>query len=422
MKIHIDIDSFFVSALRIQQPHLEGRPVAVGGRSDMKIFDADAIQKINFENSGSFVPTFFKEYELKDDDIENFRDSSGRLRGILVTASYEARAYGIYTGMKIEEALLLCPELVIKSPNMPYYQKLSYMLKEFLIQHIPIVEQASIDEFYGDLTGWIPQKEYAQFIEHLQSSIKKELYLPVSIGAAQTKFLAKLATSFAKPYGTYILDTKALHETIKDLHVEKFPGIGNKMALQLHKSGIYTLGELLSRKERLYSLGSYAKEIYERVSAQKDEPLKNIHQRKSIGISRTIEPLYDRKELARRIHVLVRHLSYAIVKLGVFPTSYRLSLKYEMDKKSKAGICSTVLFNERFFDHICMKLLEEADIYKRLQVIRISIYCGSFTRDSKKELDITSFYAMQNEQKLGLSTHKMREKYGLGILKWGSEL
>ncbi len=133
MKIHIDIDCFFVSAARIKEPLLLGRPVAIGGRSDSKIFSKDAkSQSANFENSGSFVSTFYKSYDKSDDDIDAFRDEDGRVRGILTTSSYEARAYGIKTAMSIKEALGLCPHLIIKAPDMSLYQKLSHELHEFL--------------------------------------------------------------------------------------------------------------------------------------------------------------------------------------------------------------------------------------------------------------------------------------------------
>ena len=107
MKIHIDIDSFFVSAARIVEPSLEGKPVAIGGRSDTKIFESgdEGVQAVDFQNSGSFVPTFYKHYNERDDDLENFIDEKGKVRGILTTASYEARAYGVKTAMRIEEAL-----------------------------------------------------------------------------------------------------------------------------------------------------------------------------------------------------------------------------------------------------------------------------------------------------------------------------
>ncbi|MCK4875117.1 MAG: DNA polymerase IV, partial [Sulfurimonas sp.] len=152
MKIHIDIDCFFVSAARIKDPSLKNKPVAIGGHSDTKIFSKDAKkQTVNFENSGSFVPTFYKTYEESDDDLDAFKDENGKVRGILTTSSYEARAYGIKTAMNIKDALLLCPKLIIKAPNMSLYQKLSHELHEFLQTKIPLIEQASIDEFYGDL-------------------------------------------------------------------------------------------------------------------------------------------------------------------------------------------------------------------------------------------------------------------------------
>ena len=119
MKIHIDIDSFFVSAARINHPELEGLPVAIGGRSDTKIFTKEAKkQTVNFENSGSFVPTFYKAYEEKDDDIDAFKDENGKIIGILTTSSYEARAYGIKTAMRIEDALRLCPHLIEPSEQL----------------------------------------------------------------------------------------------------------------------------------------------------------------------------------------------------------------------------------------------------------------------------------------------------------------
>ena len=119
MKIHIDIDCFFASAARIVDSSLENKPIAIGGRSDTKIFNKEAKkQTVNFENSGSFVPTFYKTYEQSDDDIDTFKDKDGRIRGILTTSSYEARSYGIKTAMSIKEALGLCPHLIIKAPNM----------------------------------------------------------------------------------------------------------------------------------------------------------------------------------------------------------------------------------------------------------------------------------------------------------------
>jgi DNA polymerase-4 len=422
MKIHIDIDSFFVSATRLLHPELEHKPVAIGGRSDTQIFDTKVDhQSINLANSGSFVPTFFKTYESRDDDLENFKDKDGKIRGILTTSSYEARAYGVKTAMRIEEALRLCPHLIIKSPNMSLYQKLSKELHLYLQKKIPLIEQASIDEFYGDLSGWIKEDEIESFIDTLRHDIKRDIKLPVSIGAANTRYIAKQATSYAKPFGCKLINKHNFTDLIHPMKVEDFAGIGRSMGKKLHEAKIYTLGEFLQRRGTIESWGPYAKELYARVSGESDAEIQTSRKRKSIGISRTIEPLFDRIEIQRRIHVLVRHLSFAIYKLGVSPTVFHLSLHYEMHQKSKANLSLAELFTEQKLHLISIQLFHAADRFKRLHIIRISIICSSFTRDSKKELSLISFYEDQIKHTLTNSIQELREKYGLKILQWGSE-
>jgi len=423
MKIHIDIDCFFVSATRILHPELEHKPVAIGGRSDTKIFNKEAKnQTVNLENSGSFVPTFFKSYEESDDDIAAFRDPDGKVRGILTTSSYEARAYGVKTAMSIKEALELCPGLIIKAPNMSLFQKLSHQLHEYLQTKIPLVEQASIDEFYGDLNGWIADDEIEQFIDNLRHEIKRDIKLPVSIGAAKTRYIAKQATSYAKPFGCKMIHDYDFEEFINPIKVEDFAGIGKSMKKRLYEAKIYTLGDLIKRRGTVESWGPYAKELYLRVSGISDAPIQTKTKRKSIGISRTIEPLYDRVELKRRVHVLARHLSYAIQKLDVIPTVFHLGLSYEMRQKSHKNISLAEIFTEKKFNDLCVQLFNEADIHKRLHVIRISIVCSSFTKDSKKELSLIGFYDEQKMQNLTKKAQILREKYGIDAIRWGSEL
>nr|WP_321266620.1 DNA polymerase IV [uncultured Sulfurimonas sp.] len=421
MKIHIDIDCFFVSAVRIIEPYLEGKAVAIGGRSDTKIFSKDAKkQSVNLENSGSFVSTFYKTYE-ESDDKDAFVDADGRVRGILTTSSYEARAFGVKTAMSIREALMLCPHLIIKAPNMSLYQKLSHELHEFLQSRIPLIEQASIDEFYGDLSGWVKDDEIEQFIDNLRHEIKRKLKLPVSIGAAKTRYIAKLATTAAKPFGCKTIYEQNLDTFIQNIPVGEFAGIGKSMKEKLLSAQIHTLGDLKKRRGTVESWGPYAIELYKRVCGISDENIKTTHKRKSIGISRTFDPLFDRAELRRRVHVLVRHLSYAILKLNVIPTVFHLSISYEMRQSSHKNISLAEVFSEKKFDSLCLSLFNEADTQRRLHVIRLSINCSSFTRDSKKELSLIGFEDEQKMKRLSQETHKLREKYGLDAIKWGSE-
>jgi DNA polymerase-4 len=424
MKIHIDIDSFFVSAARIKDPSLENKPVAIGGRSDTKIFNKDAKkQTVNFKNSGSFVPTFYKTYEEKDDDIDAFKDENGKIRGILTTSSYEARAFGVKTAMNISEALMLCPELIIKASNMSLYQELSHKLHLFLQTKIPLIEQASIDEFYGDLSGWVQDEDIEEFINNLKVEIKEVIKLPVSIGAGDTRYIAKMATTAAKPFGCRLVKRDEYDNFINNMKVEAFAGIGKSMKAKLDSAHIHTLGELRKSRGTVESWGPYAKELYKRVNGESDAPIQTSSKRKSIGISRTFENLiYDRDELKRRVHVLARHLSFAILKLDVTPTVFHLDIRYEMGKKSHKNISMAEIFTDKKFDSLCIELFKEADVHKRLHVLRLSINCSSFTRDSKKELSLIGFEEEQRMRRLTDSTQNLKEKYGIDALKWGSEL
>jgi DNA polymerase-4 len=399
MKIHIDIDCFFVSAARIEDPSLRYKAVAIGGRSDTKIFSHK---------------------DTKQEDA--FMDAHGRIRGILTTSSYEARAYGVKTAMSIREALQLCPQLIVKTSNMPLYQKLSHQLHDFLCLKIPLVEQASIDEFYADLSGWVEDENIPQFISNLKNEIKKELKLPVSIGAAPTRYIAKLATSYAKPFGCKTITKEEFDIFINPIKVEDFAGIGKSMQNRLDAVHIRTLGEFRKRRGTIESWGPYAKELYKRVNGESDAPIQTKHTRKSIGISRTFDALYDRGELQRRVHILARHLSFAIMKLNVIPTVFHLSISYEMNQKSHKNISLAEIFTEKKFDTLCLSLFKDADIHRRLNVIRLSINCSSFTKNSKKELSLIGFKEDQKMHTLTRSTLQIREKYGIDVLKFASEL
>ena len=423
VKIHIDIDCFFVSAARIAEPELEHKPVAIGGRSDTKIFDVNAKkQTVNFQNSGSFVPTFYKAYESKDDDIDAFKDADGRIRGILTTSSYEARSFGIKTAMTIREALQLCPHLIIKAPNMSLYQKLSHELHDFLALRIPLIEQASIDEFYGDLSGWIEEEDVPEFIDNLRHEIKKHIKLPVSIGAAKTRYIAKLATTYAKPFGCKVIGSYDFEKFVNPIDIDDFAGIGRSIHEKLTASHIHTLGDLRRARGLVESFGPYAKELYKRVNGEVDAPIKSTHRRKSIGISRTFDPLFDRVELKRRVHVLARHLSFAIHKLNVVPTVFHLGIAYEMNQKSHKNISLSEIFTEKKFDRLCLELFYAADTQKRLRALRLSITCSSFTRDSKKELSLIGFDEEQKMYELSQSVQVLREKYGIDSVKYASEM
>jgi len=424
MKIHIDLDCFFVSAERILDPSLRNVPVGVGGRSDQHIFSKKSTrQTMSLANNGAFVMSFFQDNPSSGkNDLDSFIDEDGRVRGILTTSSYEARKFGIKTTMSIAEALRRCPNIIIKKPNMKFYQKLSNDLHEFLRLRIPTLEQGSIDEFYGDLSGWIEDENVPKFIEDLKYEVEEKLSLPISIGAADSKYTAKLATTEAKPFGTKTIFKKDVDKFIYNIPIQKFPGIGSKTAKRLNSNGLKTLGDIQNAKEMFLHKTKSTWDLYQRVCGIDNTPIEKEHIRKSIGISRTFDSIRDRNEAIRRLTILSRHLSFAVMRMDVIPTTFHVGISYELGFKGKSNISKNRLFSEQFFKNLCQELFLNADTSPTLKIIRISISCSHFTEHSYRALSLLEYTNDNAQYKLTKQTKKLREKYGLDILRWGNEI
>jgi len=424
MKIHIDLDCFFVSAERISDPSLEGKAVGVGGRSDQHIFSrTNTQQTMSLANNGAFVMSFFQDSPSSGcNDLDAFVDPDGRVRGILTTSSYEARAFGIKTGTTINEALQKCPHIIIKKPNMKLYQRLSHQLHDFLRLRIPLLEQGSIDEFYGDLGGWIDDKDVPSFIQTLRDEVKEKLGLPLSIGAAPSKYTAKLATNKAKPFGTKTVFKEEVNTFIHDIPLNNFPGIGRKTAKKLHGYGLRTLGDIQKAKELFLHQTKSTWDLYLRVCGTDNTPIEKEHIRKSIGISRTFDPIRNRDEALRRLTILSRHLSFAIMRMEVIPTTFHVGISYEMGVRGKSNTSQNRLFSEKYFKDLCQSLFIQADSSSSLRIIRISISSSQFTTHSHRTLSLIDFEKDRQQYRLTQKTKKLREKYGLDTLRWGSEI
>ncbi len=421
MIIHIDLDCFFVSAERTLDPSLVGKPVAVGGRGDPYIFSGtNSRQDLLAENTGAFVGTFFHRYQ--GDDLAQYVDPDGRIRGIVTTASYEARAFGVTTGMSLREALARCQDLIIKAPDMRLYHTLSRALRDFLQERIPLIEQASIDEFYGDLGGWVEDAEVPEFTDALRHAIRRHLFLPVSIGAAQSKYLAKLATDQAKPFGCRTLFAHDVKPFVQEMPVEKFPGIGKSLQHRCREYRIRTLGDLLRAESLVRSWGPYAAALYDRVNGTDPGELAQHAPRKSIGISRTFDPLSDRDELRRRVAILARHLAYAIQRLEVHPTTFTLTLHYRHHPKAHQSLTESRFFSERRFRYLAMELFGRSDIHRSGAITHLGLAASHFSSQTRRIFSLLDYATDYAEHALDEATRRVRDKYGLDTLKWGNEL
>ncbi|WP_456479394.1 Y-family DNA polymerase [Nautilia sp.] len=411
MKIHLDLDCFFVSAHRIDDKTLLNKPAVVVKRNDKEIFKNEKTKLFNL-NEGAFTGDLIVGNEEYD---KSYFLENGRVRGIVVTASYEARELGIKTGTTLAEALRIYPKLKIITPDYKLYHLLSYKLKLYLKKKIPAVEQYSIDEFFGDLEGWVNDGEVYEFINNLKKDIREKFNLPVSIGAAKSKWSAKLATSFAKPDGIKVVENT--DEFIENIPVEKFPGIGKRTEKRLKEKGILTLGDVKREREYFYSWGKNGIQLYNRVCGTDNEEVVEKSERKSIGISRRFDPVYERGEIVRRIGVLCRYLSFLVKKRKVNPTFYYLSIKYKRSGKSKAHITVYRIFNEFLLKEIMTALFYRADIEED-HIISIAISVSKF----KKVSNLFDYQKDKKMEKLNDAVYKLRSKFGLSSLITASEI
>ena len=198
--LHIDLNTFFVRCEELINPSLEGKPVIIG--------------------------------------------HSGR-GGIVSTCSYEARKYGVHSGQPTFKALELCPNAIIIHGHYELYSRKSKEFFNFVKQYSKIIEKASIDECYVDMTEQLSKvKDVVGYLKEFQSKLLKEVGLKCSIGVAPTKFLAKMGSDMKKPMGITIIRRRDVRKMLDPLPISSFYGIGKKTAPRLEEMGIKTIGDL----------------------------------------------------------------------------------------------------------------------------------------------------------------------------------
>jgi DNA polymerase-4 len=422
MIIHLDLDCFFAAAHRIDNPQLNDIPIAVGSRSNLSIFDRTTQKREFSKIDGAFTSSIISVNDNSKSFEEYFLDANKKVRGIITTSSYEARAYGVKTAMSVSEALKWCPNLIVLPPNYPLYHELSHKLKLLLQKEIPTVEQFSIDEFFGDVTGWIDDKDVYNFALHLQKKILDELKLPISIGIAKTKWIAKLATNDAKPNGVLQIQPNDIEKYIKDKPIKEFCGIGKGYQAKLYSRGIKTLGDVKDNKDTFYSFGKFGIQLYNRILGTDREIISHTKDTsKSIGLSRTFDPLNDREELKRRITILARHLSFLAHKGKNNPLTYSLHLKYQYNLTVKNHINTNRNFSEAILKQELLKLCNKIDIYHHA-IVQITITLSNFQENKHNTLDMFNLEEDIKQTKITSAMQKLRDKFGIDIIKSGGEL
>ena len=243
---HLDFDAFFAAVEENQDPSLRGKPVIVGGGE----------------------------------------------RGVVSTANYVARRYGVHSAMPLRTARRLCPHGVYLSGHHQLYYEYSRRLLDMLSQYSPLVERMSLDEAYIDLTGtealFGPPAETARLI---QRRVADELNLSISVGVAANKLVAKVASDYHKPGGFTVVPPGQEAEFLAPLPVEKLPGVGPALLEQLRDRGVVTVGDLAQTPSHLLRLSfrEWGEELAHRAKGEDVRRVTPHEEVKSISREHTFE-------------------------------------------------------------------------------------------------------------------------------------
>ena len=427
MKIHLDLDCYFVSAERTRYPFLKDKNVVVAKSSDKKIFSKDKKQGVILGDTGAFNSVLEFKNSYDTNNIlkawkDEFLDENGDIHGIVIAKSYECKPYGIKTGTPLKEAIHMCPNLIIIPSDHLFYQQLSQKLKTYLEFKIPVLEQYSIDEFFGDLNGWVKNSDTLEFIKDLRDDIKEKFNLPITIGASKSKWIAKLITDRIKPFGVYALEESMVLDYTKDIDVNDFPGIGRAISKKLADYRVKTLGELRARPNLLYLYGKTGVELYERICGTDNERVIPYSDRRGIGISRNFKAIIDRNEIYRRVMILARYLSYTITKLNLNPTTFYFKIRYEYGIKNSQSITENRLFNEKFLIDLAKFMIKKLDTRLNYKIHYIAISASNFASDHNiKTFCLIDYKKDLKYKALNENLLKVRDKYGIDIVKYASE-
>lgn len=286
--LHVDMDAFYASVEQRDNPELRGKPVVVGGGSN---------------------------------------------RGVVAAASYEVREFGVRSAMPMREALRRCPNLVRVSPRMSHYKSASKKIFAIFREYTPVVEGLSLDEAFLDVTASANLHGDGVAIAHgIKRRILDETQLTASVGVAENKLVAKIASDLDKPDGLTVITSDTVRERLDLLPVSVIPGIGRQTLARLHKVRIRTVQDLRLAPDRDIEpiFGRYTQRTRDRAAGIDDRPVASSRVEKSISAEETYDvDLGDRSDMDRELLSLAettaRRLRKAELQAGTIQIKIRQS-------------------------------------------------------------------------------------------------
>lgn len=364
--IHMDQDAFFVSVEVRKNPALKGRAVIIGGNSD---------------------------------------------RGVVASCSYEARKFGVHSAMSSRMAKMLCPHAVFVKGNMDEYSKASHEITDILRERVPLIEKASIDEHYIDMTGMDRFHGILKYARELRKTVMKETHLPISFGLSVNKTVSKMATNECKPDGELNIEQLQVQSFLNPLSIRKIPGLGEKTFLKLSDMGIkkiYMLAQIHPGQMNNL-LGKNGIVLLQKAKGIDHSPVIPYQEQKSIGTQCTFK--VDTIDIET-----IQHLIASMV----------MDLAFELRQKKKLAACITVTIRYSNFEEVSKQatiaytsldrtLTQKAkdlfhQVYQKRMLLRLVGVRLSNLVNGFEQIDLYS--ASQEQYSLCQAMDKIRIRFG----------
>jgi DNA polymerase-4 len=286
--LHLDLDAFYASIEQRDHPEYRGKPVIVGGTPDR--------------------------------------------RGVVATASYEARTYGVHSAMPSRTAQRLCPDAIFLPARFEVYRAVSQQIMMIFRQQTALVEPLSLDEAYLDVTDTVHTLEEATWLaREIKRQIWDQTNLTASAGVSYCKFLAKIASDAHKPDGLTVIPQEEAPAFLEALPIEKFFGVGKVTAAKLRGLGIQTGADLKHMgEERLRELlGKHGGQLYHYACGMDDRPVEPVRERKSVGKEVTLEyDIRNRGEMEHILEQLAHQVERRLLELGIAGKTLTLKVRW----------------------------------------------------------------------------------------------
>ena len=339
--IHIDMDCFYAAVEMRDKPEWKNKPLAVGGRPEG--------------------------------------------RGVITTANYEARKYGVKSALSCREAVRRCPDLILVPNRFQKYKEVSGQIREIFRRHSDIIEPLSLDEAYIDVSNSKEFKGSATMIAFaIREQIYNELDLTASAGIAPNKFLAKVASDWKKPNGQFTIRPDEAADFCQKLPLKKIPGIGKVTQKKLASKGFETCNDLLpySIAEMEHLFGRFGLRMYDLIRGIDHSKVKSQRTRKSISVETTLYvDTKDWNEIKKRVESLFDELCLRMKKANINSEKLKsLGIKFktsEFQIYSKERACD---FNLNSF----LKIAEDLHL-ENSESIRLIGLSGKIQSSSSKQ-------------------------------------